>query len=80
MNPTVIDKIPPKKWWFFAPNDEPEQRHIPFRLFHANSTPIVRHTLVHSGLNPYDPEWFSYMEARTRRYPVQTALTLMGVC
>jgi RNA-directed DNA polymerase len=68
-----------RDWWFFAPNDVPEQRHMPFRLFHANSTPIVRHTLVHSGLNPYDPEWFSYMEERTKRYPVQTALTPMGV-
>jgi len=68
-----------RDWWFFASKDAPEQGHTPYRLFHANSIPIVRHTLVHSGLNPYDPKWFSYMEKRTGRYPVQIAPTLMGV-
>ena len=68
-----------RDWWFFASQDAPEQGHTPYRLFHANSIPIVRHTLVHSGLNPYDPKWFSYMEKRTGRYPVQIAPTFMGV-
>lgn len=68
-----------RDWWFFASNGSPEQRHTPYRLFHANSMPIVRHILVHSGLNPYDCKWFSYMEKRNRSYPAQTAPMLMGV-
>ena len=75
----ILHAIWAPRLWFFASKDAPEQGHTPYRLFHANSIPIVRHTLVHSGLNPYDPKWFSYMEKRTGRYPVQIAPTFMGV-
>jgi RNA-directed DNA polymerase len=34
------------------------------RLFHAASVKIVRHVLVRSGLNPYDPAWAAYIAHR----------------
>ncbi len=68
-----------RDWWFSAPNPVPAQRHSPYRLFHANSVAIVRHILVHSDQNPYDPSWYAYADARSRRQPASSAPFSLGV-
>jgi RNA-directed DNA polymerase len=58
-----------RDWWFFGESADKEERFRHLRLFHASSVRIVRHVLVKSDVNPYDPRWKPYLEQRSRRHP-----------
>lgn len=49
------------------------------RLIHAQSIKIVRHRLVASALNPYDPDWTDYVRSRTIRPTTSVASLHRGV-
>ena len=62
-----FDRVKNRDWWFFGadtPRGKPLAR---VHLFHAMSVRILRHVSVRNALNPYDPAWFNYLAARTRR-------------
>jgi RNA-directed DNA polymerase len=50
--------------WIFHGNSATGGSPAHLRLFHAASVKIVRHILVRSGLNPYDPAWAAYIAHR----------------
>jgi RNA-directed DNA polymerase len=62
-----FERVGSRDWWFFGENSDMEPRFAHLRLFHAASVRIVRHTLVRSGLNPYDPVWAPYLAERASR-------------
>jgi RNA-directed DNA polymerase len=68
-----FEHVGTRDWWFSGKSAEAGNRTSYYRLFHASSVRIVRHVLVSSDLNPYDPEWAAYLARRSSR---QSALTV----
>jgi RNA-directed DNA polymerase len=67
-----FDRVGMRDWWFFGTPVRSRARTSRVRLFLASRVRIVRHTLVRQGLNPYDPDWFAYMDQRSRSRPTAT--------
>jgi RNA-directed DNA polymerase len=63
-----------RNWVFSTENDpkaqEPENQKL--ELYHAASTKIKRHVKVIAELNPFDPSWWDYLEARKKNKYVTT--------
>ena len=69
-------RVGTRDWWFFGETSDKAAPMARVRLFHAASVRIVRHILVRSGLNPYDPAWAPYLAARTGRRRSSAAFIL----
>ena len=55
--------------WVFSvkePQEAPRPKKQYLELYSAVSTKIKRHVKVKAGLNPFDPAWWGYLEARAR--------------
>lgn len=50
--------------WVFASRNEAKEDSPMVSLFRAMTIPIIRHVKIRSLANPFDPEWFSYFDAR----------------
>lgn len=50
-----------RNWVFAAQTGKPGRRLV---LYKASDTRIVRHKVIRSDANPYDPEWEEYFESR----------------
>jgi RNA-directed DNA polymerase len=70
-----FERVGTRDWWFFGESADQEERFQHLRLFHASSVRIVRHVLVKSDVNPYDPRWAAYLEQRSKRRPVSAVST-----
>lgn len=70
-----FERVGMRDWWFFGESTDEEQRFHHLRLFHAASVRIVRHVLVKSDLNPYDPRCAAYLEQRSHRRSTLTVST-----
>ncbi len=68
-----FERVGGRDWWFFGTSKDTRGNTSHYRLFHASSTPVVRHTQVRSDLNPYDPTWAEYLARRSGR---RSALTV----
>ena len=54
--------------WVFSGEVRGRKGHLQaVHLFTAHSLPITRHTKIESRVNPYDPQWELYLEARLSR-------------
>jgi len=53
--------------WFFGQFKDALGQLDTLWLFHAASTPIVRHVPIRAAANPYDPNWKPYFDARKAR-------------
>jgi RNA-directed DNA polymerase len=55
-----------KQDWCFAATtkDARSGKEKRIYLFHPGRMPILRHTLLKQDCNPYDPEWYSYIQKR----------------
>jgi RNA-directed DNA polymerase len=62
-----FERVGTRDWWFFGKPMGRKRRPEHLRLFHAASVKIVRHVLVKSDLNPYDPCWAGYLKQRSER-------------
>ena len=71
-----FERVGNRDWWFFGDFRAANGNSVRARLFHAASVRIVRHVQVHSGLNPYDPQWTSYLSRRTGRCAASSASML----
>ena len=67
-----FERVGTRDWWFFGASSDRKERFAHLRLFHASSVKIVRHVLVKSDVNPYDPCWTSYLAQRARRRSTPT--------
>jgi RNA-directed DNA polymerase len=67
-----FERLGTRDWWFFGESIDAGKNHSHFRLFHASSVRIVRHILVKSDLNPYDPTWVEYLAQRSGRRAAPT--------
>ncbi len=67
-----FERVGTRDWWFFGAPSDRKERFAHLRLFHASSVKIVRHVLVKSDVNPYDPCWASYLAQRARRRSTPT--------
>jgi RNA-directed DNA polymerase len=67
-----FERVGTRDWWFFGESlaDGPRFAHL--RLFHASSVRIIRHVLVKSDVNPYDPRWSTYLDQRSQRRSTPT--------
>jgi RNA-directed DNA polymerase len=61
-----FERVGTRDWWLFGKSADEERRFKHLRLFHAASVRIVRHVLVRSDVNPYDPRCAAYLEQRSR--------------
>ena len=64
-----------RDWWFFGKSADQGRGSVHLRLFHAASVRVVRHVLVKSDVNPYDPRCAAYLEQRSRRHSALTVST-----
>jgi RNA-directed DNA polymerase len=71
-----FERVETRDWWFFGESAGKEPRFQHLRLFHATAVRIVRHVLVKSDVNPYDPRWAKYLAQRSSRRSTLTASTL----
>jgi RNA-directed DNA polymerase len=62
-----FERVGTRDWWFFGKSADAGGKASHYRLLHASSTRIVRHILVKSDLNPYDPAWAEYLAQRYSR-------------
>jgi RNA-directed DNA polymerase len=53
-----------RTWVFSGTVRGPEGKPKPVHLVAAHTLPIIRHTKIASGVNPYDPHWEVYLEER----------------
>ena len=63
-----FERVGTRDWWFFGKSTTVGNKLAHYRLFHASSIRIVRHILVKSDLNPYDPAWAEYLAQRSGRH------------
>jgi RNA-directed DNA polymerase len=70
-----FERVGTRDWWFFGESADKEPRFQHLRLFHAAAVRIVRHVLVKSDVNPYDPRWAKYLEQRSSRRSTLSAST-----
>ena len=70
-----FERVGNRDWWFFGHSPDEDPRFVHLRLFHAASVKIVRHVTVKSEVNPYDPDWASYLDQRSRRRSTPTVST-----
>lgn len=70
-----FERVGTRDWWFFGESADKEPRFQHLRLFHAAAVRIVRHVLVKSDVNPYDPRCAEYLEQRSRRRSTLSAST-----
>lgn len=63
-----FERVGTRDWWFFGESADRDRRFEHLRLFHAASVRIVRHVLVKSDVNPYDPRCAQYLEQRSQRH------------
>jgi RNA-directed DNA polymerase len=67
-----FERVETRDWWFFGESSDSLERFAHLRLFHASSVKIVRHVLVKSNMNPYEPCWTSYLAQRAWRRSTPT--------
>jgi len=67
-----FERVGTRDWWFFGKSTDVGGKVSHYRLLHASSIRIVRHVLVKSGLNPYDPAWAEYLAQRSSRSSTST--------
>lgn len=70
-----FERLGTRDWWFFGKSTGAGNKTSHYRLFHASSVKIVRHILVKSSLNPYDPAWAGYLAQRSSRRSAPTVST-----
>jgi RNA-directed DNA polymerase len=61
-------------FWGVLPAKEGKSEERPIELMKAQRVPIRRHRLIQTSLNPYDPSWEMYLEARHQWRLEQTLL------
>jgi RNA-directed DNA polymerase len=52
------------KSWIFGTNMNNGNGEFLYSLKHLSNIPIVRHVKIRSAVNPFDPQWASYLENR----------------
>jgi RNA-directed DNA polymerase len=62
-----FERVGTRDWLFFGKSVDAGGKASHYRLLHASSIRIVRHILVKSDLNPYDPAWAEYLAQRYSR-------------
>lgn len=65
----------PRHWVFTGRPSHPKGQGRPIQLMTAAKVRIIRYVKIQSAVNPYDPKWELYLEARWGR---QLAQTLAG--
>jgi RNA-directed DNA polymerase len=55
-----------RHWIFSGEVRDRKGKEWPVQLMKAQDVPIRRHVLIRTAVNPYDPSWESYLEARLR--------------
>ena len=55
-------------WVFFGEVNNLDGSPRQVTLYSPTSMRIVRHVLIRGAVNPYDPQWWPYLEKRSRRY------------
>jgi RNA-directed DNA polymerase len=55
-------------WVFFGEVNNLDGSPRQVTLYSTTSMRIVRHVLIRGAVNPYDPQWWPYLEKRSRRY------------
>lgn len=62
----------PRHWVFTGRLSNPKGQSRPIQLMTAAQVRIIRHVKIRSAVNPYDPKWELYLEARWGRQLTQT--------